>query len=1149
VGQTRDELLSGLDALVNNEAKPTVVRGNDSRRGRLAVLFTGQGSQRLGMGRELYATNPVFANAFDDVCAHLDGELDRSLKDVLFAQPDSVESALLDQTAFTQAALFAVEVALFRLTEHHGVKPDYLLGHSIGEVTAAHVAGVLDLPDACVLVAARGRLMQATRDGGAMVAIQASEEEVLAGLPDQGIAIAAVNGPQSIVVSGDDDVVERVAAGWRAAGRRTRRLPVSHAFHSPHMDEVLTAFQAAISGLEFREPRIPIVSNVTGAVNSDVSPEYWARHIRAGVRFLDGIRTLQDAGVTEYLELGPDGVLSALTRQCLTEEAGSVTTALRAGRSEAEAFTVALATLFTRGISIKWFLRGQAVALPTYPFQRERYWLESPTDFKLVELADSGTVLTGKLSRQTRPWLADHHVLGSALVPATALVELVMRSGYDVLDDFVLTSPLVLPDEGSVEVQVTVDPDGRVTIHSRLDGQWTAHAEGKLSTGPGAEHGLAWPPDAAEVDITGVYDRLATYGYEYGTAFRGLRKLWQTDESLFAEVAADHFPALLDAALHALLPGVVDDQAPVVLPFAWSGVRLYTTDASALRVRLDITDSAVSVVATDMTGRLVFTVDELVLRPMTGLVTNREGLFGITWQEIPVTDGVDSAVDISLPEGDMSTQSQAVVRDVLALTQQWLSREDDARLVVRLGSDLAFAGARGLLRSANTEHPGRFGIVEGAGALPAGEPEIAFRDGKAFVPRLTRTLSSGGAQPDWSRGTVLITGATGTLGGILARHLVSEHGARSLLLMSRRGPDAPGASELQAELVSLGAEVTVVACDAADRAALKSVLDKHPVAAVVHTAGVVADGVLAAMTPEQLELTMRPKIQAAWNLHELTSDLEAFVLYSSIAGLLGTAGQANYAAANTFLDALAEHRRSLGLPGTSLAWGLWEQASELSGRLGEADKRRLSRSGLVPLEASEAMALFDAALLADPVVAVTRLDTSALQDPPAILRGLVRKPRSVQAVVTSVDRSPQAVLDLVRTKIAAVLGHGGQNEITPDRAFYELGFDSLTAVELRNQLSDATGIRLGTTAVFDHPTPAALAEHISKLFGPDGSAGSSDDTVLAQLDKLLGGVEITGRVADRLRALLGAPDAAEQDAAALDAATDEELFALVDNLD
>ncbi|WP_191878743.1 type I polyketide synthase, partial [Streptomyces filipinensis] len=377
--------------------------------------------------------------------------------------------------------------------------------------------------------------------------------------------------------------------------------------------------------------------------------------------------------------------------------------------------------------------------------------------------------------------------------------------------------------------------------------------------------------------------------------------------------------------------------------------------------------------------------------------------------------------------------------------------------------------------------------------LACGEPQFAVRDGEVFVPRLVKTTGTAADAPDFGAGAVLLTGASGALGGLVARHLVAEHGVRSLLLVSRRGAEAPGAVELEAELAAGGAEVRWAACDAADRDALAEVLSGTSVTAVVHTAGVLDDGVIAALTPERLATVLRPKVDAVLNLHELTSDLSAFVVFSSVSGILGSAGQGNYAAANTFLDAFAEARRAQGLTAVSLAWGLWEQGSGMADRLDQADLTRLKRVGLAPIAVDEGLRLFDAALALDrAAVAPLRLDLGGLQGTvPPVLRGLARVApvrRTAQSApkgslgqrlagLPEAERE-QVALDLVRTEVAAVLGHASVQAVQPEHAFQDAGFDSLTSVELRNRLNAATGLRLPATMVFDHPTPVALARFL-----------------------------------------------------------------------
>ncbi|HEX6343056.1 type I polyketide synthase [Umezawaea sp.] len=1255
VGADRDTLLRGLSAIAAGSAAPGVVLGHRAAApGKTAFLFTGQGSQRPGMGAGLHAAHPVFAAALDEVCGHLDPLLPRPLKEVLFAEADSPEAKLLDDTVFTQAALFAVETALHRLLRHWGAAPDYVLGHSVGEVSAACAAGVLDLPDACVLVAERGRLMQAARRGGAMIAIEAGEDDVRATLAPYGdrLGVAAVNGPRAVVVSGDAEAADEVAARWRADGVRTTRLPVSHAFHSAHMDGVLDEFRAVVRTLTFHPPRVPVVSNLTGDLADEeqvISPEYWVRHVREAVRFADGVRCLEREGVTDFVELGPDAVLTALARTCLAEPTGELVPTLRRRRDEAESVARAVALLRLRGAAPDWravFPGARRVDLPTYAFQRERYWLSAaggPVDASglgltgtghpvlgaVVGLADRDVhVFTGRLATGTHPWLADHVVAGVPLVPASAVVEMAVSAGEHLgvprIGELTLSAPLVLSSD-ALQLQLTVGEAGQAgdrgfTLRARSDGgPWTAHAEGVLTPAADDGEGLApWPPAAAEVAVDDFYGTLP--GFDYGPAFRGLRRVWRGDGELFAEVDLPEparsearryalHPALLDAALHPLL---LDADAPRV-PFTWRGVGLHPAGASSLRVRLRTTGELTSITVADGTGAPVATVESLLLRPFERGAVRSGGLHRVAWTPLPATlraaggtpvitgdpaeflAAVDPVPETAVLQArstgpDVPSAARAVLGRTLRALRTWLADERFARstlVVATRGAvatggegvtDPAAAAVWGLVRTAQTEHPGRVVLADldsdtvPSGLVELGEPQLAVRDGRALVPRLAAAGPPAPATARWDRGTVLVTGATGALGTHLVRHLVTEHGARRLLLVSRRG----AGRDLVGELAALGVDVTTAACDAGDRDALAAVLAavpaEHPLTAVVHVAGVADDAVLADVTEERLDGVLTAKLDAAWHLHELTRDLDlsAFVLYSSVAGLLGTAGQAAYAAANTSLDALAEHRAALGLPARSLAWGLWETASALSGHLAETDLRRLARTGLRPLATADALALFDAAMSAtEPVLAVTRLDLDGLRDPvPPLLSGLAPRtaarpsatpaPGAARLAALPDSEVDRVLTDLVRGHVATVLGHSDPTAVGTDRPFRDLGLDSLTSVELRNLLTRSTGLRLSASLVFDHPTPAALVRHLRELV--EAERAPADEPVTARLGGLTEAVRTAAedpvafaRITAELRALLDVAEEAagrraEQDTGApLDSASDEELFALIND--
>ncbi|ONI83204.1 hypothetical protein ALI144C_17055 [Actinosynnema sp. ALI-1.44] len=1152
-GADRVSLLKGITALAEGSAATGLVSGA-VRTGSLAFLFTGQGSQRIGMGRDLYRAFPVYARAFEDACAHLDPHLDVPLRDVVFGVADG-----LDRTGYAQAALFAVEVALFRLVESFGVRPDLLAGHSVGEIAAAHVAGVLSLADAALLVAARGTFMQELPDGGAMLAVQASEADVRALLDGHLVSIAAINGPTAVVLSGAEQDINDLATELADKGHRSRRLRVSHAFHSPLMEPMLDEFRQVVRLLEFSPPRIPIVSTVTGQLATEdqlCDPEYWVRHVRETVRFADAVTALAAHDVSAFLELGPDGVLSALGNDCV--EGPAFLPALRKDRDEVDAFVTAVATLHVNGVALDWaaiFAGARHVDLPTYAFQRKRFWLThgtatgsaaalglEPADHPLLgaEVEDAGdgkVLLTGRLSLTTQPWLADHVIAGSVLLPGTAFVELAahagLRFGCGFVEDLALHTPLVLPADGAVQLQVAVgvpDESGRRTlsVHARTDGPWTRHADGTLTTAtPEPEQReQAWPPPGATpVEIGDRYERLEQRGYEYGPVFQGLRAVWQRGEETYAEVAvptdAASFvlhPALLDAVLHA-----TDDSDQLTVPFAWTGFALYATGAGTVRATLTKTSSGgLSITLTDPAGAPIASVAELAFRPVGTVAAGPvDSLYHLA--EIPVTATTFADVHDELAEvpgavvtiraGATDNGPAAVHAEtarVLGLLQRWIADErfDGSRLaVVTTAGDLAGAAVRGLVRAAEAEHPGRFLIVDTddpTTAPVASEPELVVRLGRVTARRLARVTPS--PETTWRpSGTVLLTGGTGGLGTLIARHLITAHDVHRLVLLSRRGLAAPGATQLRDELTALGAEVDIVACDVTDRAALATVIDGiDQLDAVVHAAGLVDDGVLSALTEERLATVLRPKVDAAWHLHELTADrdLSAFVVFSSASATLDNAGQANYAAANAYLEALVSLRRAAGLPGLALAWGLWDTDTGMTAHLDEAQLRRMARDGFGALTVDDGLRLFDAALtIGEGVLLPMKLDLAAVgqaDEVPAVLRGLVRPGRR-QSVAKREDHplgrrldglgeaDQRALLrDLTLAEVAAVLGHDQPDEIGTGVAFTAIGFDSLTAVELRNRLNTVTGLRLSPTLLFDYPTTDALVEHLRvKLLGAE----------------------------------------------------------------
>ncbi|MFI1401157.1 SDR family NAD(P)-dependent oxidoreductase, partial [Streptomyces sp. NPDC020681] len=1056
---------------------------------------------------------------------------------------------------------------------------------------------------------------------------------------------------------------EAVAAQLQEQGRKTKPLSVSHAFHSAHMNAMLDEFRAVAATVTYHAPRIPVVSTLTGrmATEDDLrTAEYWAEQVRGTVRFADAATMLAKEGVSAFVEIGPDGVLSALVQEAV-ESASAVRPLLRRGAPQSATLVAAVGALHDAGLRVDWeaFFSGSGarrVALPTYAFERRRYWLDAgpaagfdaaewglrstahPYLGVAVPLAGGeGTVFTGRVAPHRHPWLADQVVVDEPVLPVSALVETVLRAGADlgcdVLHELTVPAPLVIPTGSAVQLQVAVGApgqDGRRTVRvfARPDDQdatWQSLAEGVLGTGDG--------PDTVAA----------------GASFEVRMPEWLRDE-------AGRFglhPALLDAALGAR--SATTQPGSVAFPARWRGVRLHATGATEAHASLTETgEDTVAVRLTDANGRLVATVASVsfVEMPEARFSGTRNSAYAAMLETdwVPFTTaGLDGpflwgvlgsvgtgtapvgamqlrdagAAGAAVASGaafggvlfepgepdadDPARAAHALTRQVLAVLQHWLAddRLTDTPLVIALrhgaGTDPAAPAAsalRGLVRSAQVEAPGRIFLadIDGtpeayaalASAVVSGEPETSVRGRSAHVPRL-RKVAEQTEPAAWAwdpQGTVLVTGGTGSLGGLFARHLVTRHGVRHLLLVGRTGADTPAVTELREELAALGATVTVAAGDVGDRDELARLLGRipaeHPLTAVVHAAGVVNNATVATLNPEQLATTLTPKADAAWHLHELTRDLplSAFVLFSSSTGVLGGPGQANYASANAFLDGLARHRVAQGLPAVSIGWGLWERTAGLGAALGDGERARFAREGFRAVTDEQGPALFDAALaLGRPVLTALPVDAAALRargDVPAMLSGLVTVPArsdvragaGTEPVVPLADRITgvpaeqryDVVSEVVRTTLAAVLGHTDADAIAEDRPFQELGFDSLTAVDLRNRLGRAVGLKLPATLVFDFPSPAALTTHVLASIGQEAESGTGGGgSALAELERLEAAIDSLSQedderdaVAARLQSLLSrvnGPGVPAQSGAAdeIESASADEIFDFIDN--
>ncbi|WP_261994307.1 type I polyketide synthase [Streptomyces sp. t39] len=1203
----REELLSGLAALAAGEPSPLTVEGRAAPGAKPVFVFPGQGAQWEGMAVGLLDSSPVFAAEIAACGEALAEFTDWRLEDVLRGVAGAPS---LERVDVVQPALFAVMVSLAALWRSYGVEPSAVVGHSQGEIAAAYVAGGLSLRDAARIVAVRSQLVRdrlAGRGGMMSVALGAERAEELIAPFAGAVSVAAVNGPSSVVVAGDPAVLDEIAARCEGDGVRARRVNVDYASHSAQVESIRTELLEALAPVEPVSGRVPFRSTVTGGFldTAGLDAGYWYRNLRAQVGFEPAIAALVDNGTGCFLEMSPHPVLAMAVEGTVaahgTDQRVGVVGSLRRGEGGLARFLLSVGQAHTAGVRTDWAAAfagtgARQVPLPIYAFQHKRYWLdatgladasavglgpvEHPVLAAAVQVGDRDEwILTGRVSHQGQPWTRDHALFGTPVLPGAALLELVLSAGRhlgcDLVEELSLDAPLVLGDESTARVQVTVgaaDADGRreVAVYSGPDtGGETAdtvrHAHGRIAPGaqPLTARQAAWPPAGAEpVSVDALYTALAEAGLDSGPLLQSIQTAWTLGAETYAELALPDgtepgghtvHPALLESVLHlSHRPGAAAPSAA-----SWSGVRLAGDRIGRARVRLvPAGEGVLRLDLFDTDGAPVGHAERIAVRaaePPRGSQRRRaqEALYRLDWaalalpaaEPVPVAalgaaadDGhadaaaLERALDegapvprlvlasIATPAGPVPAAVREAAAQAVSLVRQWPAGGalGEATLVVLTrgavaagdeAPDAAQAAVWGVVRAAQSEHPGRFLLVDAdddsradlpwASLHALDEPQLALRGGRVLAPRLARaqTGPAGAPAPVDPDGTVLITGASGAR---FAEHLVTRHGARHLVLaapVDRSGAAADALpAELSGALEALGAEVRVVSCDVTDRDQLGVLLGslEHPLTAVVHSAGVPGAGLIDTLGDEDLDDALRAAVDTAWHLHELTAGagLAAFVLFSSFEGLAGTPGQAAASAAGASLAALAAGRRAAGLPATVLAWGHWADGRD-TGDLGEARLALAAQAGILPLPAELGHELFDRCIAGgEPLLAPVDLDPAVLREQaragllPAVLRGIVRVPARRAATGGTLARRlaevPEAeregvVLDLVRAQAAAVLGHDSADGVDGERAFKELGFDSVSAVELRNRLSQSTGVPLAATLVFDHPTPLAVA--------------------------------------------------------------------------
>ncbi|WTI49186.1 SDR family NAD(P)-dependent oxidoreductase [Streptomyces longwoodensis] len=1100
-----------LAALAEGAPDACLISGTALSKGRTVFVFPGQGSQWTGMGRELLDTSEQFAAYIAECDAALSDFVDWSLTDVLRGTEGAPG---YDRVDVVQPALFAVMVSLARLWQHHGIHPDAVIGHSQGEIAAAHIAGALTLNDAARIVALRSQALLPLAGLGGMTSLALPHHQALQLIQPWGqdLSIASVNGPHSTVVSGTTHALDQLHTTCDTQEIRGRRIPVDYASHSAQVESIRHTVLQAATGTNPQPTTIPLYSTVTSQPidGTQLDADYWYTNLRHTVRFEETTRTLLSHGHRHFIETTAHPVL-ALALEETIEATGSdarVTGTLRRDHGDLTQLHTALATAWTHGLPVDWNSvlgdRRTPFELPTYAFQRQRYWLEPG--------AGVG-VPVGGTSAEARFWDAVEDEDLEALVAAIG------ADGDDASWAGVL--PALAGWRRRQREQSALDD-----LRYKVTWKPTAVADGASATG-------TW--------LVVVPESLAGGGWPVVVA-RAVEQAGGRPVVLSVDAADGADRSRLGLRIHeALGEGPVPDGV----------VSLLALDPSALPGLPDVPQALAS------TAALVQALLDLGLEARLWCVTS-------------------GAVSVSGADGPSAPEQAAV----------W-----GFGRVAGLEHPHLWAGLVDLPPETDERTAARLvGVLAGAG----GEDQVALRSSGVFVRRLVRAPASEvPAVRSWKPGgTVLVTGGTGGLGRQVARWL-ARGGADHLLLVSRRGVDAPGAGELVDELTDLGARVTVAACDVADRDAVQRLLSEQvpsdaPLTAVIHTAAVLDDGVIDSLSPERMEQVLRVKVGGAVHLYELTreSDLSAFVLFSSFGSTFGLPGLGNYAPGNAALEALAEQWRAEGRPATAVGWGTWAGGGMADGGVGERGRTH----GIHELEPALATAALEQALERDessPVIIDIDWERFAVAfHAKRPTRGFELVPEA-QAALEAADGGPgpdggagdpselvdrlaalpdaerdRALLEVVRGNAASVMSHGAMRTATleavePTRAFRDLGFDSLMAVELRNRIGAATGLRLAPTLVFDHPTPEAVVRHLRAELGLKGD--DAPDPVFDELDGLERAlssytpdtdtrVKITKRLESLLwewtRSEADAPDPV--DAADLAAVSDDEMFELID---